>query len=298
MRHSLRLGAVILAALLPFAAACGDDDEPSATSTTAPASPSASPSPTVPEVHITGVEYGFQVMGTASAGMTKITFENAGKEEHMTGLGKLIAGKTLADVQTALKSGEESAFGTVFDEKEGDKDAPQVLSPGYSASTYTTLSEGTYALICFIPAPDGKSHYEKGMLSEIKVGAATAASVAPPTPAFELSFKAGKLTGPATVPAGKTVFEVTTDANHELVGVVGLDGKTPEQGLAYFEAKFEGKPPTGPAHGALVLLLHDFEPGEEILVEMDLQPGPVMFVCMLENEGAPKHTEKLTITVT
>ncbi|HVF19883.1 MAG TPA: hypothetical protein VNA14_06540, partial [Mycobacteriales bacterium] len=244
--------AILLLATLPLAA-CGsgsDDDEPAADAGRS-ASPTAVPTP--PELHITGVDYGFQVMGAATAGMTKITFQNAGKEEHMTGLGKLLANKTFADVQAGLKSGTEDWFVSVFDELEGDKDAPQVLSPGYSASTYTTLSEGTYALICFIPAPDGKSHYEKGMLSEIKVGAAAGPSVAPPTPTVELAFKAGKLTGPATLPAGKTLFKVTTDANHELIGVVGLGGKTPEQGLAYFEAKFEGKPPTGPAQGALVL---------------------------------------------
>lgn len=299
MQWTLRLGALILATALPLASACSDGaDEPGAAAPTSAAPTTASPTPTVPEIAITGVDYGFQVTGTATAGTTKISFTNAGKEEHMTGLGKIAAGKTLADVQTALKSGEESAFETVFDEKEGDKDAPQVLSPGYSASTYTTLSEGTYALICFIPAPDGKSHYEKGMLSELKVSAATGPSVAPPTATVELSFKAGKLTGPATLPAGKTLFKVTTDANHELLGVVGLGGKTPEQGLAYFEAKFEGKPPTGPPAGALVLQLHDFEPGEEILFEMELTAGPVMFLCQLESDGKPKHTEKLIVTVT
>ncbi|HVE97816.1 MAG TPA: hypothetical protein VNA12_01400 [Mycobacteriales bacterium] len=299
MRRTRPLGALILAVVLPLAGACSDGaDNPSAVTTSTAPSASASPTPTVPELAITGVDYAFQVTGTATAGMTKISFTNAGKEEHMTGMGKLVAGKTLADVQTALKSGEESAFGAVFDEKEGDKDAPQLLSPGYSAATYTTLSEGTYALICFIPAPDGKSHYEKGMLSEIKVTAATSATAVPPTPAFELSFKDGKLDGPETLPAGKTVFNVTTDANHELIGVVGLGGKTPDEGLAYIEAKFEGKPPTGPAQGAVVLQLHDFEPNEQIVVEMDLPPGPVMFVCQLENDGTPKHTEKLTITVT
>ncbi|HVE64741.1 MAG TPA: hypothetical protein VNB94_13195 [Mycobacteriales bacterium] len=303
MKQTMRLGAILLAAMVPLTA-CGDDSGDATSAPTgrssasvAPTGAAPSPSPTVPELAITGVDYGFQVSGSPIAGLTKISFSNAGKEEHMTGLGKIKTGKTLADVQAALKSNEEAAFEGVFDEAEGDKDAPQVLSPGYAASTYTTLTEGTYALICFIPAPDGKSHYEKGMITELKVGAAAGPAAPAPAPTAELSFKAGKLTGPATLPAGRTVFKVTTDANHELLGVVGLDGKTPQQGLDYFEAKFEGKAPAGPPQGALVLQLHDFEPADSILVEMDLTPGQVMFVCQLENEGQPKHTEKLVITV-
>ncbi len=298
MRRTLRLGAFVLAAVLPLATACGDDDT---TAQPSPAPTSASPEATMPELAITGVDYGFTIAGSVTAGMTKISFTNAGAEEHMTGLGKIKAGKTLADVQAALKNQQdEGAFAAVFDDKEGDKDAPQVLSPGRAMSTYTTLSEGTYALVCFLPAPDGKSHHEKGMIAEVKVGPATAgAAVAPPTGAVELTFAGGKLSGPASLPAGKTLFSVKTDANHELLGVIGLGGKTPEQGFAYFEKKFEGdKPPTGPAEGAIVAQLHDFNPGETILFELELTTGPVLFFCQLENDGAKKHAEKLTITVT
>ncbi len=290
---------MLLLATLPLSACGSDDDEPSA-------APSGSTSPTAapaaPEMAITGVDYGFQVSGSMAAGLTKISFTNAGKEMHMTGLGKLQAGKKLADVQAALKSGEEAAFETVFDEKEGDSNAPQVLSPGYSASTYMTLSAGTYTLICFVPAADGKAHYEKGMLSEFTVAAATSttAAVAPKASA-ELVFANGKLTGPASLPAGKTVFRVTTDANHELIGLIPLNGATPEQALAYIEAKFESdKPPTGPDLGAIGLQIHDFDAGEEIVFELDLKPGTLMLGCELEGEkeGDPKHAERLVVTVT
>lgn len=299
MRRANRLTAALLLTALPLLAACGEDEGKKTAAPGATTSPSPTPAPTVPELAITGVDYGFQVTGTVSAGLTKISFTNAGKEEHMTGLGKLQPGKTLGDVQAALKSQDEKAFGAVFDEKEGDKDAPQVMSPGYTATTYTQLTEGTYALICFIPSPDGKSHYDKGMLSTVNVGPAASAPAAPaPTAAVELVFKGGKLTGPATLPAGKTVFKVTTDANHELFGVVGLNGKSVDQVSAYFDAKFSGKAPSGPPHGAIVLGLHDFEVGEEILFELDLKPGPVGFICELENDGAKAHNEKLVITVT
>ena len=106
---------------------------------------------------------------------------------------------------------------------------------------------------------------------------------------------------PVTLPAGKTLFSVTTDGNDELLAVIGLNGKTPEQGFAYFEKKFESEtPPTGPAEGAIVANLHDFEKGETILFELDLTAGPLLFLCQLEgeNEGDKKHEEKLTITVT
>lgn len=297
MRRPVRLTALLLLATLPLSACGSDDDEPAAAASKT-ASPTAAPAP--PELSIKAVEYGFQVSGPLTAGMTKISFTNAGKEVHMTGLGKMKEGKTLADVQAALKSGEEAAFNAVFDEKEGDANAPQALSPGLSATTYTNLSAGKYSLICFIPAPDGKSHYEKGMLSELTVAAAASAeAIAAPNASVELTFANGKLTGPASVPAGKTVFKVTSDANHELIGLIPLNGATPEQALAYIEAKFESdKPPTGPELGAIGLQLHDFDAGEEIYFELDLQPGKLMLGCELEDGGKPKHSERLIISVT
>ena len=296
MPRLTRLGLAALLAMAPLAACSDGADKP------LPAADSARPD--VPELEITGLDYAFEVKGSPTAGLMKISFTNEGKEEHMTGLGRLRDGQTIADVERALQSGDESAFGAVFHEEEGDLDAPQVLSPGYAASTYTSLNAGTYALVCFIPSPDGAPHFAKGMLSELTVAPAptgeTDRAEVLDDEVVELSFADGELTGPSTLPAGRTTFGVSTDANHELIGVVGLDGKTPDEGYAYIEAKFGGEsPPTGPAEGAIVLQLHDFEPGDDIVFELDLPKGDVMFLCTLQGEeSAAPHEEKLTVTVT
>ena len=43
------------------------------------------------------------------------------------------------------------------------------VSPGDTSTATATLTAGTYALVCFLTAPDGKTFAEHGMLSRIEV---------------------------------------------------------------------------------------------------------------------------------
>lgn len=94
-----RTMAMAVSALLAFGlAACGDDeDEDASPTTTVQAAPQGSPT-----VSIDMLDYAFQVSGPLTAGGT-LKLANKGSEFHMIGIAKFKPGKTLADLQTALR---------------------------------------------------------------------------------------------------------------------------------------------------------------------------------------------------
>jgi hypothetical protein len=80
--------------------ACGDDDDEAADTTTQPttaAAPQASSS-----VSVDMTEMAFTISGPLSAGGT-VKLANRGREFHVAAMGKLKPGRTMADIETALR---------------------------------------------------------------------------------------------------------------------------------------------------------------------------------------------------
>jgi hypothetical protein len=126
-------------------AACGDDGG-------SPGSDNA--------ITITASEYAYEVAGEATGGFVQVTFENDGEEPHIVIPFKLKDGKTSADALALLTSGEEEPdpelVAEIFD---GDPDAafygvPGLIGPGETQTNVANLPAGSYALVCFVPAPD------------------------------------------------------------------------------------------------------------------------------------------------
>ncbi len=63
----------------------------------------APPPANIPEVTIAGTEYSFAAPAQLNAGLVAVTFVNKGKEPHQLQFARLQDGKTLADLQAALK---------------------------------------------------------------------------------------------------------------------------------------------------------------------------------------------------
>jgi hypothetical protein len=141
--------------VIPFAAAalllvgCGGDDSKSNA------------------VELRGDEYAFVMPSPIEGGWTTLEFSNTGDEWHEFALAKLGAGKTIDDVQTYLA-----------DPKSQQQPPPAwvqiragipTLDGGEEASLTQRFEPGRYVLLCFLPAPDGKSHIEHGMLREFVV---------------------------------------------------------------------------------------------------------------------------------
>jgi hypothetical protein len=116
-----------------------------------------------PSVTITMVDYAFHLSAPLTAGQHMIRVENRGPEPHEVVLVQLTPGKTLEDVQTWL----------------GDPRSPPPFSGGLGgvvieeagAEAYfeAELTPGDYVLFCVITAPDGRRHWEHGMILPMRV---------------------------------------------------------------------------------------------------------------------------------
>ena len=108
-------------------------------------------------------EYSFSgVPSSLQAGTTRIDVSNEGKQFHVVNLARLDRGRTIDDLKRALAA--SSAETPTWLHDEGGVD---VLGPGRSTTLTTALAPGRYAVICFLPAPDGQPHFSKGMLSRV-----------------------------------------------------------------------------------------------------------------------------------
>lgn len=105
-----------------------------------------------------GQSYSFAgAPASLDAGETLIQFRNAGSEVHEFTLFRLPDGATLEEA-LADEAMEYIALG-----------GPAPMPPGDLQQMKVNLEPGNYALLCFIPGPDGVPHLARGMVSEITV---------------------------------------------------------------------------------------------------------------------------------
>jgi hypothetical protein len=142
MRRSRLLALVPLAVLL---AACGGGNDSGKT------------------VRVEGTEYAYVTPETIEGGVVSMEFANTGDEPHEFAMGRLQPGKTVADFRNELTNGgDEEPTSSV------DVGGVPLLSPGEHVTITRSLEPGTYVLICFVPAPDGKTHFEHGMIASFQ----------------------------------------------------------------------------------------------------------------------------------
>jgi uncharacterized cupredoxin-like copper-binding protein len=109
------------------------------------------------------VDYAFNLSAPLTAGRHMIRVENAGAEPHEVGMVRLSAGKTIEEVRAWIQSPREALPGTVAG-------GVTSLAPGAEAYFEVDLTRGEYVLLCFVTAPDGRSHIDHGMIQPISVG--------------------------------------------------------------------------------------------------------------------------------
>jgi hypothetical protein len=116
-----------------------------------------------PSVTITMVDYAFQLSAPLTAGQHVIRVDNKGPEPHELILMRLAPGKTMNDVQTCLGDMrspppfDASLGGVVIEEAGGEAYFEAELTPG------------NHVLFCVISAPDGRRHWEHGMMLQVLV---------------------------------------------------------------------------------------------------------------------------------
>ncbi len=285
---SPRVHRVPLAVLAGFALASCSPDKPPAAEAGAPDAAAAPAAPST--VTVITTDYSFDAPAELPAGLTTFRLVNRGPSLHHIQLVKFGEGKTLDDFAAALKAGGPPPKWVTM---EG---GPNPSELGDTSSTTVTLEPGNYAMICFIPGPDGVPHVAKGMVRPLTVTGGGAAGAEPEAEVvmklvdydFELSkpLSAGRYT---------IRIENAGPQEHE-VAIVKLDsGKEPMDFAAWGE-KQVGKAP-GTLHGGVSGIM----PGDKAFVEVDLAPGEYALICFIpdskDGKGHYHHGMAKKVTV-
>lgn len=252
-----------IATLVLVVAGCSSDsgsDEAGSDTTAAPTTTTASPAAT--SVNVTSTDFAYAVdTDTVAAGLVEINQDNEGEEPHQVTLMRLEEDQSVADVVEGLQGPEGDHF--VADDAYAG--GPTNTLPGESGAVTVELTEGEYAMVCFIASSDGESHYVKGMAGALEVVATDAAPVEPPEATATVHMSDFTYDVPADF-TGQGVIEVVNDGPqvHELT--IGAPDLSAGSGLAAIA------------------------PGATAYLPVDLEPGTYNFVCFVsDSESTDPH---------
>lgn len=293
---------VMLAGALALGAvACGNDKDKdkNATPTSGAPEPTGDTSSVEPgTLPITTLEYRYEAPATISGGLTAITLDNPGGENHQAQLLKLNEGVTLDQVSEALNADESGAAVFALSTVAG---GANVAPPGGGTTeAIIDLEPGTYAMLCFVTNAENVPHFALGMLSELEVTEATEEA---DTPAPDAGVTATNyaFTPPTALAAGQTTIQFINsgDEAHELSVVALQEGFTGEDFAALFTETEEptaaaGEPtPTageeGPPPFTSVGGVGAIPPGGSAYWVQDLAPGTYGLLCFVPNAAGTPH---------
>ena len=287
-----RIHRVPLAVLAGLALASCRSDKPPAAEAGAPdaaAAPAASATPSA--VTVIATDYSFDAPAELPAGLTTFHLVNRGPSIHHIQLVKFGEGKTMDDFAAALKAGGPPPKWVTM---EG---GPNPRELGDTATTTVALEPGNYAMLCFVPGPDGVPHVAKGMIRPLKVTGGSGAAGAEPGADVVMKLVDYDFELSKPIPAGRHTIRVENAGpqEHEVV-IVKLDpGKEPKD-FAMWGEKMVGKPP-GTLHGGVSGLM----PGGKAFVEVNLAPGEYGLICFVpdskDGKGHYHHGMAKKVTV-
>lgn len=232
-----------------------------------------------PTVTITARDYAYEVQDTIEAGYVNLHLVNKGTELHHVQLLRLEQGKTLGDMFKALEAGGPPPAWVV------DVGGPNTPVPGGESYAALDLKAGRYALVCFIPSPDGKPHIMKGMAKEITVKPAKAPHAAPKTQATTVTLSDYDFSFSKPLVAGRQTIRVVNKAQqpHEIVIARLAPGKTAME-IAQWAEKPQGPPPGAPVGGTTGMAKDGWND-----ITVDLEAGNYALICFIPDakDGKP-----------
>jgi hypothetical protein len=235
------------------------------------------------QMTVVATDYKFDAPDQVPAGLMTIHLVDNGQELHHVAFVKLGDGKTVADIEQAMKTqGPMPSWAVDY----GGVNPPH--PGGGMATTTEQLEPGNYALICFVPSPDGTPHFAKGMVRPLTVAPSSDASAAPPSADIDITLDNYSFTTSKPITAGKHTIKIQNNASqsHELMLARLAPGKKAEDVPAWAE-KPVGPPPGEPIGGVPALTK-----GATAYVTVNFTPGDYAFVCFLPDakDGKPHFT--------
>ena len=251
-------------------AGCGGKTEP-AGNETKPANQQAA-------VRVVAREYAYVMPDRIVGGVVSMEFVNAGDELHEFALGRLAPGVTPEQARQELTDGD----GDPGPELVEDIGGVPFLTPGKRVTVTRKLSEGTYVLLCFIPAPDGRPHIEHGMIRSFKIEGDSGKDL--PKPDAVIIARTARFDVPV-LHAGRQTIELRNAAREDRGFVLmGLKpGKTPKDVDAWFEAGGSGPAPVTFPGG-----IQSIPSGTSVFEELRLEAGTTYY--LLEDEHGLRAT--------
>jgi uncharacterized cupredoxin-like copper-binding protein len=237
-------------------------------------------------VTITASDFKFDAPDSIPAGLTTFNLVGVGPELHHMQILRLEQGKTLADLQAAMKNpGPPPAWVSFVG-------GPNASVPdGKTATSVTAIVKpGNHVLLCLIPSPDGTPHVKKGMVRALTVtdGPAITQAGAPKADVvltlYDYNFDLDK---PLTAGKRTILIKNTAKQFHEaFIAKLGPNTQVTAF-LQWLKDGMKGRPPVMPSGGIVGL-----NPGEENLLTVDLEPGEYGFYCFLPDaKDGKEHVE-------
>lgn len=208
-----------------------------------------------------------------TAGQVTIRLVNEGTKLHHLQLIRLAPGMTLGSIYAdfvkgfALPAATHAAGG------------PSAAWGGQTIESTVTLAPGRYAVLCWVPAPDGTLHLKKGMMGEIEVAPAPAKSAAADV-AVDVTLTTRDYAFQFSTPItrGRRTIRVVNAGPqaHEVVLVRLAPGRTADEARDWSERGQEGPPPGVMLNGSAALAV-----GASSLITNDFTPGRYAVICFM-----------------
>ena len=288
-----RIHRVPLAMLAGLAiASCRSDKSPAAEAGAADATPASTATAAAPStVTVIATDYRFDGPAELPAGLTTFQLVNRGPAIHHLQLVRLGEGKTFDDFMAALKAGGPPPK---WASMEG---GPNPSELGDTSRTTVRLEPGNYAMLCFVPDPDGVPHVAKGMVRPLTVTGGSGPAAAEPQADVVMKLVDYDFELSKPIPAGRHTIRVDNAGpqEHEVV-IVKLDSGKEAIDFAVWGEKMVGKPP-GTLHGGVSGIM----PGGKAFLDVDLAPGEYGLICFVpdskDGKGHYRHGMAKKVTV-
>jgi hypothetical protein len=129
----------------------------------APTDLAALPRPPAADVDIRLVDYAFSMEAPLSPGRQTIRVYNTGSQPHEIGIVQMAPGTTIGELLAWIETPEGPP------PMAGTAGGVASIAPDREAFFEVDLEAGDYALLCFVTAPDGRTHADHGMYQHIRV---------------------------------------------------------------------------------------------------------------------------------
>ena len=235
-------------------------------------------------------DYTFTAPDQVPAGMTTFRMVNDGPGFHHVDLIRIDSGKTIADLQQALKQPGVLPRWIVA------VGGPNATDPHGESNATLDLAPGNYALVCFVDVPGGVPHFTKGMIRPLTVTSAAGTPRAAPTPDVTVTLSDYKFDGVGAMKAGRHVFLVRTAAGqqtHEILLLRLEPGKSVTDLMTWMGAP-QGPPPAQALGG-----VSGVDAGRQLYFTADLTPGTYAFLCVIPDatDGKPHVMHGMVKTI-